>query len=241
MTTLTTTVDDLLLRAAAYQVLAVGYGYPDATQQLRLDGLIEDLVRAGTEVDASWAAGFEPLRRARSAGGDVEIEAEFNQLFSGEITCAPHESAYEPDIFRRQRSLADIAGFHSAFGFELPENSRWQPDHIGVELELCALLLQRQAQAEAEGWEPQATVCDDALRAFLDDHLGRWYAAFCRRLGSLASTPFYRELARVTDAWVRRELVRWQLDPEPLADRPRSAEDDAPPACGGCPATPSTS
>ena len=239
MTASTTSTQGLLLRAATYQALATGYDYPDASQRDRMQALLDDLGWATEQTDHRSIPALDRLAHALAASPIAEVEADFNRLFSGEVTCTPHESAYEPDVFRRQRSLADIAGFHAAFGFELPGDSRWQPDHIGVELELCAVLLQRQAHALQRGWDEPTEVCEQALRAFLTDHLGRWYAAFAQRLVRLAASPFYRELARATDAWVRQELARWRLRPEPLADRPRTVEDDTPPACGACPAVPS--
>lgn len=239
MTTSATATEALLVRAATYQALATGYDYPSVSQRDRLRTLLDDL---GWIAEGSGDVGvpaLDPLAHALAASPAAEVEADFNRLFSGDVACTPHETAYEPDVFRRQRSLADIAGFHAAFGVTLPDDSRWQPDHIGVELDLCATLLQRQAHAREQGWDEPAEVCEQALRSFLADHLGRWYAAFARRLVHHAASTFYRELARVTDAWVRQELARWRLHPEPLAPRPRTVDDDAPPACGACPAVPS--
>jgi TorA maturation chaperone TorD len=227
-----TSDEQLPLRAAAYQVLAIGYDYPSPSQRERMGTLTDGLRRAAALTVTPLAPPFDHLARVVVAADQAAVEADFNRLFSGQVVCAPHETAYEPDIFRRQRALADIAGFHAAFGFTLPEDSRWQPDHIGVELELCALLLQRQVHAREQGWDEPAQVCEQAVRGFLLDHLGRWYASLARRLLRTAASTFYRELATATEAWVRRELAALRLHPEPLADRPRTVDDDAPPACG---------
>ncbi len=238
--TATVTTDDLVLRALSYQTLAVGYAYPDRAQRDRLRAVVTDTERAAELTGAPHRVDLDPLARAVTASARTEVEADFNRLFSGEVACPPHETAYEPDIFRRQRALADIAGFHAAFGFELPDDSRWQVDHLGVELEFCAVLLQRQLVAVEQGWDDPARVCEEALVGFLQDHLGRWYAAVAHQLEHAAATAYYRELARATVAWLDTELARWRLRPEPLAARPRSLEEDAPPVCGGCPADAAT-
>lgn len=234
--TATVTTDGLVLRALSYQTLAVGYAYPDTVQRDRLRAVMTDTERAAELTDAPHHVDLGPLARAVTADATTDVEADFNRLFSGEVACPPHETAYEPDIFRRQRALADIAGFHAAFGFELPDDSRWQVDHLGVELEFCAVLLQRQLVAVEHGWDDPARVCEEALVGFLQDHLGRWYTAVAHQLEHAAATTYYRELARATATWLDTELARWRLRPAPLAARPRSLEDDAPPGCGGCPA-----
>ena len=90
------------------------------------------------------------------------------------------------------------------------------------------------------GWIPREVrdheFREEALGGFLQDHLGRWYTAATHRLAHTAATTYYRELACATAGWLDRELARLRLRPEPLAPRPRSLADDAPPACGGCPA-----
>lgn len=230
----TTPIGDLFVRALHFQTLAVGYMYPDRPQRERLQHLL-DVVDGGATSVAQHPVDLEALTASVRDACWADVEVDFNRLFSGGVACPPHQTAYEPDIFRRQRALADLAGFHAAFGFELPPGSRWQVDHIGVELEFCAVLLQRQLTAVEEGWHDQATVCRDALVSFLDDHLGRWTAAFTHHLEHTADTAYYRCLAQVTNTVVATELARWRLQPEPLADRPRSLSDDAPPTCGGCP------
>lgn len=229
----------LLARARTYQALALGYDYPAPAQRARLTALLDEPARWASVLGEAWPALLADLgSQARTAAQDA-VERDFNRLFSGTVECSPHETSYEPDVFARQRALADLAGFYQAFGFGLGEPSRWQPDHVGVELEFAAIVLQRHAAALVEGWDEPARVCDEALRAFLLDHTGRWHAAFSRHLGRLAATPLYRTLAEVTGRWIDRELRAFRLHPRPLADRPRSAvDDDTPPACGTCPVAP---
>lgn len=226
----------LLARASLYHMLATAYDYPGPTQRERI---VASLNRAAPLLEAyggPWPRAAAELRTVLEEARQAPIEAEFNLLFAGTVECPPHETAYEPDVFRRQRALADLAGFYEAFGFRLADDSRWQLDHLGVELDFCAAVLQRHARARAEGWEEPAVVCAEAVRVFLEDHTGRWCAAFSRRLARSASTPYYVTVAALTGAWIHAELLALGVDPDPLADRPRGApEDEASPSCGGCP------
>lgn len=233
-----TDVDEvtLLARASMYHTLAVGYDYPGEGHAGRVDHALARSAPLAEQLGAPWPDLVSGLAEAARGSPRDALEADFNRLFAGSVECSPHETAYEPDIFRRQRALADLVGFYRAFGLDLPQEARWQPDHLGVELDFVAILLQRHAQALEHGWEEPATVCDDAARSFLNDHLGRWGEAFGERLGRLATTPLYGTLAAVTVLWIRRELDALGVAPVPLAPRPRALpDDDESPACGTCP------
>lgn len=229
-----TPVQGLLLRAAMYELLAVGYTYPGAAQRQRVQELAAGLAPWIDLVDPVWSDRLRQFGEHVGAAVAAEMEAEFNRLFSGAMDAVPHETAYDPDIFRKQAALADIAGFYRAFGFQVADGGRWQPDHIGVELEYGAILLQRAARALEHCWEEQVEICADALRKFLLEHLGRWASAFTSDLERQANLPFYQHLARVTREWVEAELAALGLQPDRLRARQVSADDLELPTCGGC-------
>lgn len=227
-------VEGLMLRAGLYRLLALGYSYPGAAGRDELIELAEGLAPWLGLIGPNWAGRLERLAEAATETPDEQREAEFNRLFSGAMAAAPYETAYERDIFRKQASLADMAGFYRAFGFTVADASRWQPDHIGVQLEYCAILLQRTAQATEQSWEEQAAICVDALRKFLQDHTGRWTGALAGDLERAATLPFYQELAGLTRDWVALEVTALELEPDLLASRQLQNEDCEAPSCGGC-------
>jgi TorA maturation chaperone TorD len=227
-------LDGLSVRAAIYEMLAIGFGYPDAVQRARMRSLSRALAPWLDLIHPDWTDHVQAFEDALAATSDDEIEAEFNVLFSGAMECAPFESAYERDIFRKQHALADVAGFYRAFGFDLGEASRWQPDYVGVQLEFCSIVLQRTGEAIADGLEEESAVCVDALRKFLLDHLGRWVEAFTGDVASKTRIPYYRGLAELTRKWLDLELRALDLEPDRLSSRHRFAEDAALPNCGGC-------
>jgi putative dimethyl sulfoxide reductase chaperone len=226
--------DGVIIRAAMYQMLATGYAYPDPQQRAQLLELARDLAPCLALIDPDWPSRLGLLAQNLAETAPPEQEAEFNRLFSGAMACSPYESAYEKDIFRKQHALADIAGFYRAFGFTIPEGSRWQPDHIGVQLEYCAIVLQRTAQALGGAHAPQAELCVDALRKFLQDHLGRWTDAIADDLARQSASPFYRCLAGLTREWVGLEVASLDLAPDRYGARTVTADDLSLPVCGGC-------
>lgn len=234
MTTPLTPVDALLVRGATYELLALGYAYPQARQRERIGDLSRQLEPWVAAVHPDWPDRLRQLRRTLEETPEEEQVAEWGRLFSGAVAAAPFESAYEPDIFRKQQAMADAAGFYRAFGLELPAASRWQPDHVGVELEFCAVVLQRAAHAMGQGWAERLETCIDALRKFLQDHLGRWTDAFAAALTQAATLPFYQHLAGMTRAWVELEVQAQGLAPARLTARQAYADDGQLPTCGAC-------
>jgi TorA maturation chaperone TorD len=223
--------DGLTLRAGAHQLLALGFTYPRPDVRERLTTLARDVVGL---LDALGHPGADGVGAAADAliGADLtDLEAEFNRLFSGATACPPRESAYERDLFRKQHVLADAAGFYRAFELVVPDGSRWQPDDIGVELEFCATVLRRHADALDEGWDEPAAVCEDALATFLRDHLGRWYTSFTAELERRTLHPAYAALAIAARAWLDAELAHLGIAPDRLGPRAHAVDDAAAPAC----------
>lgn len=91
-----------------------------------------------------------------------------------------------------------VEHFYTEAGWEVPEEWRVCPDHIGVELQFMAHLCALEADAchdravrAAESWRGWQ-------RAFLRIHLGRWVPEFCARLTRAAGHPFYVIAAAAT-------------------------------------------
>jgi TorA maturation chaperone TorD len=178
------------------------------------DGLLlmaEYLHHAPTDTEPRSAAGEEDLRRLTVACGlDPESDAaraliglaaaraqtppeiwegERSRLFEGAALCPPNESAY----IRRDKGaiLADLAGFHRAFGFDHEDRVGEKQDHIVGELQFAAVLLVMLARANDSDRGEQAEITHGALRSFAEDHLGAWIDIFCERLVSTAVLPSF--------------------------------------------------
>ncbi len=150
---------------------------------------------------------IESLKGCLETLGD--LQSEYGRVFSHSISkeCPPYETHYggtndASDIFQQTQVLADIAGFYRAFGLEASEQVKERLDHISIELEFMAFLAYKQAHAATSGWEDKAEVCREAQEKFLNDHLGRWVPLFTTRLSEKAGDGFYRELSRLTKAFL---------------------------------------
>jgi TorA maturation chaperone TorD len=146
-----------------------------------------------------------------------------------------YETAYRgKDLFRQVDLLADIAGFYRAHGLRAGGAERERVDHIVVELEFCAVLGRKEAQALADLGSEEVEVCRSTLAGFLRDHLGCWGPAFGRRVARVSEHPFYRAAGELVSAWIESDLDELGIQPAEVADRPlpQTPIDDG--GCGPC-------
>ena len=233
-----------LVRSQLYGVLARGFTGPPhtlAAWQEQYRGA-EELAAAVEKFPdgAALAAALRALERARAAVGTEEALHELRRQgleLLGNLrsrSFPPYETEYtRGGDFRQNQDLADLMGFYQAFGVNLrdAEESRERPDHIAVELEFLHFLCWKEAAARLEGDEEHISVCLDAERKFLGDHLGRWADLFARGLEKTAPEGFYPALAALLRAVVAQEVANLEVKPEPVAvPEPRSAPE--PMTCG---------
>lgn len=164
--------------------------------------------------------------------------------------CPPYETQYCPQTFSVYRSerLADIAGFYRAFGVEPSRDQPERVDHIALELELMAWLLNKEQYALAQGGaqvEEHVEVCRDAQKKFFAEHLAWWVPAFATALWRKAEgtphpgTPgaartFHGALASALAAFVPMERALLAVPPPEELLAPRATEDADSDGCGGC-------
>lgn len=234
--------DPRVLRCA-WSVLAEAFrGVPPVNLglgELRPESVnIEPLVR--------WLA-LDPIRRG-----------ELYQVIFGLVAsrdCTPYETEYchWSDPTYRAQQMADIAGFYHAFGVEPSERRPERCDHVSLEIEFVAFLLQKTTRADHEDGTEPAGVCRAALRNFLKDHIVWWVPTFARcierrverMLPGIEGGPTREALAdwagaaQVLRAWCAAERVAHQVEPSrriiaPMVEPPPTEEDES---CAGCTAT----
>jgi len=136
------------------------------------------------------------------------LSKEFTRLFCKSAErISMRESTYRwREVSKVFESATDVARSlrqqYMQFGV-VPIQGR--EDTLSVELEFMAFLCER----ESDEWEQQSSGTARQLRrqerAFLDDHLARWYPEFCWRITEQAKVSFYGALAQVTDTWLKLE------------------------------------
>ena len=204
-------------RAAMYEALALAFSYPDADTLADLRGALEDLRDHTVSHERGITPGIIAALAALDAGPAEDLATAYTALFAGEVPLSACETDYEHDGFAKARQLADIAGFYRAFGLQVAAEQPGPVDFIATELEYMAGLAGRQAFAAAGGLHEQRLVCEDAERAFLQDHLGRWAPSFCRDLVAQddPSRPvaFYPAAAALCDELVGADVLLFGARP----------------------------
>jgi putative dimethyl sulfoxide reductase chaperone len=201
-----------LWRAAVYRLLAVAFAYPMAIRTAAL----ACRARAAARVSRSAAirAALGELASAARRYDVGAVAAEYGVLFDGPVRCPPYEGAWGPrSMSGKATQLADIAGFHAAFGLGPALAQPDMEDHVAAECEFMSVLALREAYAAAARHADGRTIVRDAQAAFLRDHLGRWAQTFAAEVQRQATAPLYRTAARLLDAWVADEAARLGVTP----------------------------
>jgi putative dimethyl sulfoxide reductase chaperone len=105
------------------------------------------------------------------------------------------DQAREVALIYREQGLAPREGFTEF------------PDHLGVELELMAVLCQRTAKALEEENRRDAERLSSQQRAFLSEHLLKWSPDRLNKVREKGQTPLYACLADLLRAFLEKEYA----------------------------------
>jgi TorA maturation chaperone TorD len=170
--------------------------------------LFDSMLAAAQRIDPELAAHARRLAEAFAAVDLQDLLVDYTRLFLGapQALAKPYSSVWltgDPELM--QDSAMELLKLYEQGGFEIDPEFRDLPDHVAVELEFLYLLTYQQNQAVA-GADDQALQAVEVLRtAFLAGHLGRWLGPFILALHDHAQCDFYRELAEITELFVRLE------------------------------------
>lgn len=140
------------------------------------------------------AEGLELL--AESASQDEDVAALKDDHFklligAGGAKAVPWESVYRsPDKLLFEEQTMQVRAFYRRFGLQAPDLNRRPDDHISLELEFCATLLNRALDAAEAGQDAQLYA--DAHDEFCREHLLVWAPEFFASLEEHAQSSFYR-------------------------------------------------
>lgn len=166
---------------------------------------------------------------------NAEYEKTFGLLVSS--ICPPYETEYIGSKFEFQRSngLSDINGFYHAFGLAIADKHPERADHIVLELEFMAHLLELDRRAANDAGELRKNhlqVCRDAQSRFLKEHLAWWVPAFAKLLALESRSGFFAAAGVFLAALIPVERAVLKVDRQ---SRPLSASrPELPETCEGC-------
>jgi TorA maturation chaperone TorD len=196
----------LAARADLCRLLAACYYQPGP--EFTEEKVFDTILQAASAIDARWAPAAHRLGAAFASADPQELLVDYTRLFIGPLDtlARPYGSVW---LDARQTLMQDstqaVLALYAEGGFDMDEEFRDLPDHIAAELEFLYLLLFRQAEAKRNGDAKASSDYSGLQRRLLDEHLGRWIEPFAAAIRAGAQTAFYRELAALTESFVRRE------------------------------------
>lgn len=205
--------DDVLAQDAARadfcRFLAACYYEPGA--EFAEEHLFESVLEAARRADPDLVENARRLGEAFAAERLEDLLVDYTRLFLGPggALANPYGSVWlgtEKTVM--QDSTMAVLGLYQEGGFEIAGDFRELPDHIAAELEFLYLLLFRENQARHAGDGAEQAQAAGLRRRLLDEHLARWAVPFTDAVLEGAQSDFYRELGRLTAAFIAKEAER---------------------------------
>jgi putative dimethyl sulfoxide reductase chaperone len=173
--------------------------------------LFESMLLAATRIDPELAERARRLGEAFAAQDLQTLLVDYTRLFLGpiEALASPYGTTWQsaPVATEDNPPLA-VLDLYSAGGFEVDAGFRELPDHVAVELEFLYLLLFKKNRAQVAGKADEVASLELLQSRFLGEHLGVWITPFADAVKKGAETAFYRELAAITEQFVKMESSR---------------------------------
>ena len=154
---------------------------------------------------------LEPLQAGLGGdgGGDEEVlerlAVEYSALFIQPGSFPPYES-----IFKKGRHLAEPADqveiIYQLNGFNY--RSQWPslfPDHLGLELNFVASLLDSQIKSLEKGLADDAKRLEDVRAEFMKKHLCQWGPQYMEKIAEATTDPFYNPLVNLARSFLESE------------------------------------
>lgn len=215
-----------LERAKLARLIAALFSEADSSRLAQLvDGHVRNELRgAATSLGMDGGLIERVLAALHAAAPESD---EYDRLIGHTVRseCPPYELEYRPaEVFQQSQTLADIAGFYRAFGFQVASAVAEREDHVAAEWEFLAVLALKETLATCA---EDGQCCKNAQRAFLQDHAAAWMPAFFSRIRKVAPDSLLARTADLGDAVLRPwcDSLDVAVGSNWLALRPTSDED----------------
>ena len=198
----------------AFQILSDCFFLPDPG----LSEKLADLEFNMTNVCETAVPLIHNMRKEFKAGADLEpLKVDFAKLFVGpyQLSAAPYGSVYlEGERKMMGNSTLDVRKRYRDAGLDTAKAFKDAPDHIGAELEFMHYLIYKEIEAFANSEIKLAIAFIQRQKSFLEDHLMAWVPEFTKSIIEHARNPFYLNLARATEMFLKEnyEIVCTAVD-----------------------------
>lgn len=214
-----------LARRCIYEFLAAALSDPIRKHfDTALDRKVQGIAVAGAELLAGEAPGEMELAPGEHPPSQLDLRpvveaigrprgdliTQHQKLFGLLIakTAPPYETEYchSTLTFYRSQQLADIAGFYRAFGLEQSRDEPERQDHVAVELEFMAHLIEKELFASGQPeLQEKAGLCREAQRKFFEAHLAWWAPAFTQLMARGAPDGLFPAIAEALASFIACE------------------------------------
>jgi len=138
----------------------------------------------------------------------IELAAEYASLFLNagpspvylveSVYLGKHHLLYEEPYF-------EVLDAYKSLGFEKSPTFKEPEDHLAVELEFMAKLIDLTIQSLEENNLEYAKGYLKLQKEFLDEHLIKWVPQLCQKLEEASSNRFYKGLAKLLQGFIKTE------------------------------------
>ncbi len=170
--------------------------------------LFDSMLAAASRLHPELADHARKLAQAFAAQDLQALLVDYTRLFMGpmEALAKPYGSSWlNAPAPTGDNPPPAVLELYSEGGFEIDPEFMELPDHVAVELEFLYLLVFTENRAASVGDADALTATQSLRQRFLAEHLGAWIEPFTAALADGAGTAFYRELALLTERFVRME------------------------------------
>jgi putative dimethyl sulfoxide reductase chaperone len=169
--------------------------------------LFDAMLTAATRIHPDLADHARKLGAAFTAQDLQTLLVDYTRLFLGPVQALakPYGSCWLSTPSPAADTLPSLAvlDLYNAGGFEIADEFRELPDHVAVELEFLYILTFNRNEAQRAGQADEALAVEQLERRFMTEHLGAWIGPFAAAIKSGAETAFYRELAELTERFIK--------------------------------------
>jgi putative dimethyl sulfoxide reductase chaperone len=185
--------------------------YYEPCPEFAEENLFDSMLTAASRIHPELADDARKLGDAFCSSDLQALLVDYARLFLGPVQtlAKPYASCWLPPPAEADvnPSLA-VLEMYGEVGFEIAEELRELPDHIAIELEFLYLLIFQCNEAQRSGEADSIAAAMQREHDFLGKHLGAWIAPFTGAMHAGAETGFYRQLAEMTERFVRIEIAR---------------------------------
>jgi TorA maturation chaperone TorD len=194
-------------REVVYCFLAWLFLYPKPDRLEKLKAVASALSRDDWWSDMPFAFTFELLFAEVAAIDDAAIEGivnEYNRLFLIKPQAPPHETFYlDRSGQLRGWMTSELEGTYAKNGLSISPTLNEMPDHLAVELEFMSHLCSVATTGDCEMIEAAIK----SQRAFLTQHLAKWFPKFAKRVKEAEPQYHYGVTVEATFAFLRNDLA----------------------------------